>query len=337
MARLARIKFHDPTEGYYHVTSRTVLGEFLLEETEKEFFLKLLKKLSNVYFVKVETFAILSNHFHIVFQMIPSNKISDKDLRRRFELYYNENVSEKKKRKFIADYSNDYRKRFEDISCFVQDLKQRFSRWYNKGCNGHGTIWAERFKSVILDTDRALLACMVYVELNAVRAGMVKNPEDYRYCGLHHYVAGGNAASWLDYGSLCSSLKSVQGDPNKITKSVLERYLKIIYVVGTEERTGAAEIPENDVHDLIHSHFADLGILSFRRRIRYFSDGVILGSKSFCEAKFKEFHRYFKTKKERTGKVIAGRQKTKINSPSLKSELHLHSIRSFQKSDIIKN
>jgi len=185
---------------------------------------------------------------------------------------------------------------------------------------------------VILDTDRALLACMVYVELNAVRTGIVKNPEDYRYCGLHHYMAGDKTSSWMDYGSLCSSLKSVKGDPNKITKPVLQRYLKIIYVVGTEERTGAAELPEGDVHYLIATHYADLGMLSFRRRIRYFSDGVILGSKSFCDAKFKEFRRYFQTKKERTGKLIAKSLKQVNNSASPDSELHLHSIRSFQKS-----
>ena len=59
-------------------------------------------------------------------------------------------------------------------------------------------FWAERFKSVLLGGPRALLTCLVYVELNAVRAGIVNSPEDYRYCGLHHYVAGGRILEWLD-------------------------------------------------------------------------------------------------------------------------------------------
>ena len=63
MARLSRLKYSNPEEGYYHVISRTVLQHYLLGETEKEFFQKLLKKLSQVYFVRVATFAVLSNHY----------------------------------------------------------------------------------------------------------------------------------------------------------------------------------------------------------------------------------------------------------------------------------
>ncbi len=61
MARLSRIKFSDPEEGYYHVISRTVQQEFILHEKGKEYFMKLLKKLSQVYFVRVAAFALLSN------------------------------------------------------------------------------------------------------------------------------------------------------------------------------------------------------------------------------------------------------------------------------------
>ena len=54
MPRMARLKFQHPEEGYYHIISRTVLKSFLLDEGEKEYFLTLLKKLSQVYFVKVQ-------------------------------------------------------------------------------------------------------------------------------------------------------------------------------------------------------------------------------------------------------------------------------------------
>ena len=159
MPRIARLKFHDPEEGYYHIISRIVLKSFLLEEGEKEYFLSLLKKLSQVYFVKVQGFTIMSNHVHLICQMIPGDVINDDELKKRFEKYYNEGKPLKKRRVFFKHDYEDYRKRWGDVSKFVQDLKQRFSRWYNKKHNGHGHVWSERFKNVLLNGDRALLAC----------------------------------------------------------------------------------------------------------------------------------------------------------------------------------
>ena len=331
MARLARIKFSDPEEGYYHITSRTVLKSFLLDKGEKEYFLKLLKVLSQVYFVRVVTFAIMSNHFHVIIQMIPAHKISQEDLKRRFELYYNANILKKYHRVFEHHDQAQFRHRLEDVSCFIQDLKQRFSRWYNRQTQGHGHVWAERFKSVLLQGDRALLACMVYVELNSVRAGMVKQPEEYRYCGLSHYLTGGRAAKWLDYGSLQELMKETPLETTQPPGALLRRYLAIIYREGMIERPGKAHISENDGELALSSDFAGSEVLSFRRRIRYFSDGVFLGSRAFCEAKFQEFRSYFQTRKERSGKLIHYPHKHKKGRVSAPPDhlLHLHSIRSF--------
>jgi len=331
MARLSRLKFSNPDEGYYHVISRMVQQEFLMGEKEKEFFLKLFKKLSQVYFVRVATFSIMSNHIHLILQMMPPDQICDQDLRGRFELYYNQNADEERKRELLeVDYER-YRKRFGDLSCFIQDLKQRFSRWYNREHDRSGHVWSERFKSVLLGDMRALLACMVYVELNAVRAGIVKNPEDYRYCGLHHYVAGGRLSNWLDEGSLTSALPSVSSDPNHTLKDLILRYLRIIYVEGMDRPYGKAGIAEKDGSSAIENEFVDVDVFSFMRRIRYFSDGVMLGSKTFCKEKFNEFRSYFQTDRDRTGQLITrDDKKEKVQAPE-GTLLHLHSIRSFKR------
>jgi REP element-mobilizing transposase RayT len=344
MARLSRLKYSNPEEGYYHVISRTVLQHYLLGETEKEFFQKLLKKLSQVYFVRVATFAVLSNHFHLICQMMPSDQVGDDDLRRRFDLYYNEDVPKKRQRVLFEEEYDRYRKRWSDLSCFVQDLKQRFTRWYNRKNKIFGHVWAERFKSVLLGDTRALLACMVYVELNAVRAGLVSSPEDYRFCGLHHWVAGGRISKWLDHGSLANALPSVSEEPDYTAKDLILRYLQVIYVEGMEESYGKACISEGDGDSSLETEvysrrslgedgFCDLGVLSFTRRIRYFSDGVMLGSKSFCEEKFNEFRSYFQTRRERTGKLITKKHKKKKVSTPEGNLLHLHSIRSFTRLD----
>jgi len=329
MARLSRLKFSNPEEGYYHVISRMVQQDFLMGTKEKEFFLRLFKKLSQVYFVRVATFSLLSNHVHLIFQMMPQGQVSDGDLKRRFDLYYNEFVPDERKRELLEVDHDRYRKRFGDLSCFIQDLKQRFSRWYNREHDSSGHVWSERFKSVLLGDTRALLACMVYVELNAVRAGLVKNPEDYRYCGLHHYVTGGLISKWLDEGSLASALPSVSRRQSYTTKDVILRYLRIIYVEGMDRPYGKSGISEKEGSHLIEKEFVDVGVFSFMRRIRYFSDGVMLGSKTFCEEKFNEYRSYFQTSRDRSGLLISRNHKRiKVSAPE-GTLLHLHSIRSF--------
>lgn len=326
MARLSRIKFSDPKEGYYHIMSRTVLKAFLLDKTAKEHFLRLFKKMSRVYFTNIATFTIMSNHFHIIVQMLPSNEISDEELRARFELYYNEGVPKKWHRIFDDKDAEHFRNRLSDVSCFIQDIKQRFSRWYNQLNDGHGHIWAERFKSVILQNEQALLACMVYVELNSVRAGIVERPEEYRYSGLHHMLTGGRASMWLNHHSLASALSFY--DTKSSSKNLYKRYIEIVYNEGMIEKPGKAKISEELGNEVLKSKSLDKTIFSFRKRIRYFSDGVILGSKLFCEQKFQEFQPYFHTKKKhREGHLILrNKEKDAADTSEL---LNLYSIRKF--------
>jgi putative transposase len=55
----------------------------------------------------------------------------------------------------------------------------RYVGWFNYTHDRTGTLWEGRYRSTLVDTDAYLLACMRYVELNPVRAGMVARPADY--------------------------------------------------------------------------------------------------------------------------------------------------------------
>ena len=333
MPRIARLKFSDPEDGSYHIIARTIMrNDFLLEEGEKEYLLNLMKDLSQVYFVKIQSFCILSNHFHLICQMIPSAKISDDELKERFRLYYNEGKPIKQHRKLLKSEHAAFRKRFGDISKFIGDLKQRFSRWYNKKHNNHGHFWSERFKSLLLYGNRALLSCMLYVELNAIRAGMVKRPEDYRYSGLYHLITGGRAAEWLDLKTirhLITRWDNIKESARLTYRDILIRYLKLIYQEGMIERKRKTTIKQEEGDKSISSDFAGSHLLSFTRRIRYFSDGLILGSKEYCESKFRGCKSYFRTKKDRTAKKLRVRYKNRYVSAPEGHLLDLHTIRTY--------
>jgi putative transposase len=296
MPRMTRIKLADPGNGYYHVISRSVLKSFLLDDQKKDYFVKLLRKLSQVYFVRTVTFSVLSNHFHLIIGMIDPGKISEEELRLRFDRYYNQGVPQKRRRKYDPSQSARLRERWSDLSCFVQDLKQRFSRWYNRQTNGQGYIWSDRFKSVLLQSGRALLACAVYVDLNSVRAGLVERPEDYEFCALSIMKRGGRDSRWLDQGPIETAL-AIWGIKFSGPKDYFLKYREILYRRGKKEQEGKGSISK----DIAAKVLADV---SFQQRIRHFSEGLVLGSREYCAEKFLEFRSYFRRTRELSGHLL---------------------------------
>lgn len=67
------------------------------------------------------------------------------------------------------------------VSRMMQALGRRYVAIYNIRHGRTGTLWEGRFKAGLVDNERYLLTCYRYIELNPVRAGMVRQPEDYRW------------------------------------------------------------------------------------------------------------------------------------------------------------
>ena len=67
------------------------------------------------------------------------------------------------------------------VSEMMQSLGRRYVRYINKQYNRTGTLWEGRFKSSLIDSERYLLTCMQYIEMNPVRASMVEHPAKYQW------------------------------------------------------------------------------------------------------------------------------------------------------------
>ena len=76
----------------------------------------------------------------------------------------------------------------EGIPQMMQAVGRRYVRNFNLRHGRTGTLWEGRYKSTLIEAERYLLACMVYMDLNPVRAGMVADPADYPWSSHHHYV-----------------------------------------------------------------------------------------------------------------------------------------------------
>jgi putative transposase len=76
----------------------------------------------------------------------------------------------------------------EGIPLMMQAVGRRYVRLYNQKQGRTGTLWEGRYKSTIIQAERYLLACMVYIDLNPVRAGLVADPRGYPWSSHGHYV-----------------------------------------------------------------------------------------------------------------------------------------------------
>jgi len=87
MPRIARLVVKGEP-AVYHVISRTALDGFVLGDVEKDHLLKLIRRLSAVYFSEVLGFCVMGNHLHLLVRMHPGDEYTDEEIRKRFVLYY---------------------------------------------------------------------------------------------------------------------------------------------------------------------------------------------------------------------------------------------------------
>ena len=184
----------------------------------------------------------------------------------------------------------------EDVSAFMGELKQRFSRWYNRTHERFGTLWAERFKSVVVeDQPGSLEAVAAYIDLNPVRAGLVEDPKDYRFCGYAAAVAG-NA---LVRKGLMSFLKK----PSWREGAAAYR-IRLFVGGGAAHQSGKAVLDKEKIKEVI----AQGGELSLgqvlRLRVRHMSDGVALGTREFVNEVFTRHRDMFGPKRKNGARPI---------------------------------
>ncbi|EDM27215.1 hypothetical protein LNTAR_16137 [Lentisphaera araneosa HTCC2155] len=137
--------------------------------------------LEGIYELKCLCYTIMSTHAHFVIcrEKDALDHLSLKAVALREQNY--------RGRKYALDARTceirDFRERLNDLSDFMGNLQKRFTRWYNhQGVKTRrGQLFNHNFKSVLLKDTKSLVRCMQYVEMNAVRAKMVKMPQDYEF------------------------------------------------------------------------------------------------------------------------------------------------------------
>jgi putative transposase len=105
------------------------------------------------------------------------------------------------------------------VSALMQDVGRQYVRAVNNAHARTGTLWEGRYKSSLVDTERYFLACHRYIELNPVRAGMVRHPADYPWSSHAHY-ANGRADRVLTQHSIYGSLGPTAAERQRTFRSL---------------------------------------------------------------------------------------------------------------------
>jgi putative transposase len=113
-----------------------------------QFFLDLLRDNAQKFGVAVHAYVLMSNHFHLL--ATPQTS--------------------------------------EGLPQMMQAVGRSYVRYFNDAQGRSGTLWEGRYKSTLIQTERYLLACMVYIDLNPVRAGLVAQAGDYPWSSYGHYI-----------------------------------------------------------------------------------------------------------------------------------------------------
>ena len=315
----------------YHCISRVVDRRFVLDEPERERFRMLLRMMEGFSGCRVLSYCLMSNHFHVLLEVppMPGEGISDDELLRRLRSLYREGevlefeeeladarravAAGRAKPEKVEEIRNRYLYRMHNLSEFMKSLLIRFTLWFNRRHERSGTLWEERFKSVIVESGIAARTMAAYIDLNPVRAGMVKDPAEYRWSSYGEAIGGGargngkRAREGLVRACLSHEGAGFEAERWPEVSRIYRRLMGIALERGghagegtkTKRRGG---ITKNRAEMLAakdnETMLPDLGMAEMLcHRIRYFSDGAVIGSRAFVDEAFAAARERFSEKR----------------------------------------
>jgi REP element-mobilizing transposase RayT len=322
--------------AYYHCISRVVERRLAFGPEEKEQFVRLMRAYESFCQLRVLSYCVMSNHFHImveVRQRPEGETFTDEWLLKKAALIYSKAAVRMLKETLDAfrrqghndaadELKEKYLNRMWNVSQFMKELKQRFSLWFNKQESRRGTLWEERFTSVLLEGELATLSVMsAYIDLNPVRAGLVEDPKDYRWCSYAEAVAGGRKAL-MALDTITKEHRAHQryqpgeGTASRLpsTAKVLSNYRVWLFGQGEERRDGegpGSQVLRKGIKrervDQVRTEEGKLTLAeTLRHRVTYFTEGVALGRRAFVDSFFEARRDQFDPRRKQGARPMKG-------------------------------
>ena len=216
--------------------------------------------------------------------------------------------------------------RMHDLSEFMKGFMQRFTQWFNRSTKRSGGLWEDVFKSVLVEDGLTSRTMAAYIDLNPVRAGIVTDPAEYRWSSYGEAMGGGPRGDGKKArAGLVRAIMAHKGyaaDARHWAGNVSKEYRMLLLAEGEEklqEVVGADGKPEvkvvrkgmkkaeveAELAQLEQSRDVALGKM-LRCRVRYFTDGVVLGSRGFVDGVFQACRDRFGAKRQSGARKLRG-------------------------------
>jgi len=180
---MARANRHYIPGCVWHITHRCHKKEFLLQfSKDRERWVSWLYESKKRYGLVILNYTVNSNHIHLL----------------------------------VVDTHNDV------IPKSMQLIAGRTGQEYNQRKKRKGAFWEDRYHATAVQTDRHLLRCMVYIDLNMVRAGVVRHPSDWKYNGYNEIINPAERYGLIDQNALLTIL----GQSNRET--LIQTYSQVL-------------------------------------------------------------------------------------------------------------
>ena len=284
----------------FHCISRVVDRRFVFAERECKAFRMFMRMYENFSGCRVLSYCVMSNHFHLLLEVppMPVGGLADEELLKRLSALYSE--------AFVAGVAKELVEAREGSSKL--GVAEDDSLGEARVAEIHartGTLWEERFKSVTVESCVAARTMAAYIDLNPVRAGMVTDPANYRWSSYGEAVGGG-----------------AKGNGKKAREGLVRVYFCEQGVgFGVGKKPGLTPVPQvakglgqttKNTAELLASEDNETVLKNLRMakllrcRIRYFTDGAMIGSKEFVNEAFAGARERFGSKRKDGARKMRG-------------------------------
>ncbi len=334
----------------YHCISRVVDRRFAFQAAEKEKLRTFMRMQENFSGCRVLAYCFMCNHVHLLLEVtrMPEGGLSDEELLRRLGAIYHETqvaqvageLAEARRLAkegraeesvVVARIHERFTYRMHDLSQFMKGVMQRYTQWHNRAHKRSGHLWEDRFKSVIVEDGAAAKTMAAYIDLNPVRAGLVKKPEDYRWSSYGEAIGGGakgngkkaraglvramrahkcvaaDVAFWKDDVALEYRRMLLAGAGEKVAERVNQTGR--MRTIKTRKGMSATELHE-ELKRLREAEEKRMAEIPFGRmlrcRVRYFTDGAVIGSRQFVDQTFENARDRFGSKRKDGARKLRG-------------------------------
>ena len=265
MARLPRLKMK--ASAWYHCYARAngPMGAFPLESPASyRKLMRIIRYYILGYRCQLASFCLMGNHYHLVVHFEAFRRLGQEELEERARYFY---PQPKQTAHWTQHHWERFNRRLFDVSELMRNIQMTYAKWHNRRFHRRGSFWEGRFKSTLLTDLEALQECVLYVELNPVRAALVQRPEQWRRSSA--YLRDLKKDSWL--------LPLKELFPEVLARQVHSHYrAQLLYRGALPSEPGGKAIPERVLDQEESQGFCRQGL--YRKQLRYFTDGLVVGS-----------------------------------------------------------